>query len=238
MCRMAAFISTSPLKGFEVEDFMERVGEMASRGRSLDDRGMGHPDGWGTAAFMEGRLILYVRETFPLWRRRFYARFRSDLMLVHARASSIGKVSFENTHPFSLTVGGRLWFLAHNGSVRGLKEKSALGKTDSEAMMIRLLHGIDEVTPQRLADRIREFRNEYWNDLSSMTFLLASGSELYAFKGAKERPDYFNLHVKRGDPVVISSEPLDGGDWEELENWSLLVLRRVDGRIKESVEKL
>lgn len=238
MCRMAALISSSPLRGFEVEDFVEKVAQMASRGRTLDERGMGHPHGWGMAAFMKGRLVLYVRETSPLWRREFYARFRSDLLLVHARAASIGEVSFENTHPFSLIAGGRLWFLAHNGSVRDLREEKALGKTDSEAIMIRLLHGMDEVTPQRLADRIKRFRDEYWDALSSITFLLANDSELYALKGAKERPDYFNLYVKRGDNMVISSEPLDRGDWEELENWTLLALRRVNGRIEESVEKL
>ncbi len=232
MCRMAAFISLKPLKGYEVEDFLDALAQMASMGRSLRDRGMGHPHGWGLAAFSKGRPILYVRETFPLWRRSFYARFRADSVLVHARAASVGEVSFENTHPFSAVVGGRVWFFAHNGSVKGMEDGGALGKTDSEAMMLKLVReGID---PPRLVERVREIRERFWEGLSSMTFLLVSGDEIYALKGAKERPDYFNLYVKRDkEIVVLASEPLDDGSWEEMGNWTLLRLERVEGGIRE-----
>ncbi len=235
MCRMAAFISLKPMKGYEVEDFLDEVARMASRGRSTKESGMGHPHGWGLAAFLRGKLILYVRETLPLWRRGFYARFRADSALVHARAASVGEVSFENTHPFSVMVGGKTWFFAHNGSVKGIKAEGTLGKTDSEAMMLALTSS--GVNPSKLARKVREVREKFWDGLSSMTFLMVSDDELYALKGARERPDYFNLYVRRdGGTVFVASEPLDDGNWEEMENWTLLLFRRVEGRIEEYKE--
>ncbi len=232
MCRMAAFMSLEPMKGYEVEDFLEAVSRMASRGRSSKESGMGHPHGWGLAAFSRGRPVLYVRETFPMWKRGFYARFGADVVLAHARAASVGEVSFENTHPFSVVVGDKIWFFAHNGSVRGIEGGDALGKTDSEAMMLRLTrNGVD---PSKLVEGVREIREKFWEGLSSMTFLMVSADELYALKGAKERPDYFNLYVKKGERIVIlASEPLDDGNWKEMENWTLLLFRRTEGRIEE-----
>ncbi len=237
MCRMAAFLSKRPVPGYEVEDFLDRVAGMASRGRSMRRDGMGHPHGWGMAAFLRGRPILYVRETFPLWRRNFYARFRADSLLIHARAASVGKVSFENTHPFSRVVGRRMWFLAHNGSVKGIRDERALGKTDSEAMMLRLTDG--DMGIDGLAEKIRKLRDEFWDGLSSMTFLLVSGRRIYALKGAKERPDYFNLYVKRDEGMIaLSSEPLDGGEWEELDNWTLHLFRRTKDGIEEEERRI
>ncbi len=235
MCRMAAFMSLEPMKGYEVEDFLNATARMASRGRSSKESGMGHPHGWGLAAFSKGRPILYVRETFPMWKRGFYARFRADVVLAHARAASVGEVSFENTHPFSTVVGGKVWFFAHNGSVRGIEEKGAIGKTDSEAIMLRLVrNGIDL---SKLVEGVREIRERFWDGLSSMTFLMVSDDEIYALKGAKEKPDYFNLYVKRGEGIVTTaSEPLDNGNWEEMENWTLLLFRRIEGRVEEYKE--
>ncbi len=228
MCRMAAFLSVRPLRGYEVEDFLDALANVASRGRTGSDTGMGHPHGWGAVAFREGRILLYVRETLPMWRRGFYARFRADLVLAHARAASIGEVSFDNTHPFAAASNGKIWFLAHNGSIKGLerKEKGLLGKTDSEALLLRITR-LNEIDINSLADIFRNVRDEFRGKISSMTSLLTSGSEIYAFKGAEERPDYFNLYIERKENMVrIASQPLDNGPWEEMTNWSLCLFKR------------
>ncbi len=234
MCRMAAFLSTSPLRGYEVEDFINAVAEMASRGRTSKDTGMGHPHGWGAVAFREGRLLLYVRETQPIWRRGFYARFRADLMIIHARAASVGEVSFDNTHPFAALKGGKLWFLAHNGSIKGIEEEGTLGKTDTEALLLRILRSVDDVSLDSLAPVIGEIRDEFGEGISSMTLLMTSGGEIYALKGAREKPDYFNLYVSRRSGFIrVASQPLDGGHWEELGNWTLHLFTREGEKIVE-----
>ncbi len=229
MCRMAAFLSVKPLRGYEVEDFIDALAKVASRGRTGKDTGMGHPHGWGTVAFRESRLLLYVRETLPMWRRSFYARFRADLVLAHARASSIGEVSFDNTHPFAAFSGGRIWFLAHNGSIKGLEgeEKNLLGKTDSEALLLRIIRLANEINLESLVEIFRSVRKGYQGKMSSMTSLLTSGREIYALKGAMERPDYFNLYIRREDGLVkIASQPLDDEFWEEMPNWSLCAFEK------------
>ena len=161
MCRMAAFLSAEPLRGYEVEDFLDALANVASRGRTVEDTGMGHPHGWGAVAFREGRILLYVRETLPMWRRGFYARFRADLVLAHARAASIGDVSFDNTHPFAAASSGKTWFLAHNGSIGGLEEeeKNLLGKTDSEALLLRITRLANEISLESLTDVFKNVRS-------------------------------------------------------------------------------
>ncbi len=234
MCRMAAFLSVKPLKGYEVDDFLDALANVASRGRTGGDTGMGHPHGWGAVAFRQGRPILYVRETSPMWKRGFYARFRADLVLAHARAASIGEVSFDNTHPFAVVSKGKMWFLAHNGSIRGLEneEKGLIGKTDSEALLLRIIRLTDEVNLKSLADVFRRIKNEFQGKMSSMTSLLTSGSEIYALKGAVEKPDYFNLYIEEGESTVkISSQPLDNGTWEEVPNWTLCLFSREKSEI-------
>jgi len=237
MCRMAAFISPYPLRGYEIDDFLDSVTEMASKGRTLRDTGMGHPHGWGMVAFREGRLLLYVRETCPIWRRGFYARFRADLVLVHARAASVGEVSFDNTHPVSAYKSGKIWFLAHNGSIKGIKEEGMLGQTDTEALLIRLLRQSRDISIQSVLGGVRAIREEFGDRISSMTFLMTSGNEIYALKGANEKQDYFNIYLRRGRNYVLSSQPLSDDAWIELVNWRLYRFYREEDRIvEESVD--
>ncbi len=233
MCRMAALISPYPLRGYEIDDFLDSVTEMASRGRTLRGSGMGHPHGWGMVAFREGRLLLYVRETCPIWRRGFYARFRADLILVHARAASIGEVSFDNTHPISACKSGTIWFLAHNGSIRGIKEEGMLGQSDTEALLIRILRHSRDTDIQSISRGVRAIREEFEGKISSMTFLMTSGNEIYALKGANEKQDYFNIYLRRGEEYVLSSQPLSSDYWVELVNWRLYSFYRKEDRIVE-----
>ncbi len=226
MCRMLSFMTVEPLLGYEVEELIDALALMASRGRTLKGGGMGHPHGWGMVAFRSGRLILYVREVEAAWKRSFYQRFRADLAVVHARAASVGEVSFENTHPFEY----RGWFLAHNGSVKVRSDK-ALGSTDTEAMLIELVDSSWPLTPESLAESIRGIREKVD---SSMTFLLTSGEELYALKGAVKHPDYFNLYLLREERgVLLASQPWEQqvftGEWKELDNWTLYRFYRDGG---------
>ncbi len=218
MCRMLSFMSLEPLKGYEVEDLVDALAMMASRGRTLKAGGMGHPHGWGMVAFLRGRLTLYVREVEAAWKRSFYQRFRADLAIIHARAASVGEVSFENTHPFEY----KGWFLAHNGSVN-LKSDKAVGSTDSEALLIHLVDRASGMTLESISRVVGELRDRV---KSSVTSLLTDGRQLFAIKGATKHPDYFNLYLlkdKRG--LILASQPWEQwvleGEWEELDNWTV-----------------
>ena len=99
----------------------------------VDERGVGHSDGWGIATYRDG--IPYVRKetTAAFEDGRFSTaaeKTYSNAILAHVRKATVGIVSIANTHPF---LCGR-WTFAHNGTVTGFEEVGRIleRETDSD----------------------------------------------------------------------------------------------------------
>jgi glutamine amidotransferase len=233
------------------------LGMVAERPTTLRDclpdaaRGVGwlareHPQGCGIA----------LCSSYEAWHLRKNAgRMRGDprlselaasdtaeVVLVHIREKSTGRVCFANTQPFRHDR----WVFAHNGTIRDLdfirrrtsakRAREVAGDTDSELLFAYLLSCLDagdargvnstEHADAALTFAVRELREH--TSPGEYSFLLSDGRSLYAYR---QGIPLFVLQrrQKRGaDPsfgvVLVASEPLADAAWQ-LEQLALL---RVD----------
>ncbi len=100
-----------------------------------------HKDGWGIA-FYSGRGARCFHDPEPSAKSELahlLANYpiKSKIVLAHVRRANRGKVALENTHPFTRELWGRVWTFAHNGQIKGVKQRPLkrylpVGSTDSE----------------------------------------------------------------------------------------------------------
>lgn len=111
-----------------------------------------HVDGWGIT-FYEGKGSRTFKDAAPSSRSQV-ARLiksypiKSEVVISHIRQANRGKVSLENTHPFTRELWGRYWTYAHNGQLTGYQQKfvthryQSVGETDSELAFCWLLESL------------------------------------------------------------------------------------------------
>ncbi len=234
MCRMTAMVSLTPQKTNALVGWLSDLALQRNQ-----------CDGWGITAYRKNNLILYYRESTPIWERPPIHFPKANVAVVHTRKASEGSVKFLNSHPFVRIFEGKYWSFCHNGSVnkellqKDLDRAELVGETDSEVLFLYILdrlrglrefeeifEGLSEVT-KVLMQRGDEL------EMSAVNFLLTDGSAIFALRGARLKERWFTLHVKdfeiqRRSGVlkysIVSSEPLPLGSegWEELDNWTLI----------------
>jgi predicted glutamine amidotransferase len=245
MCRLVGWVSARPMSLRDAlgDDGVQHVLRLSHQ----------HADGWGMA-WWDGPDLRVQTSHLPAHSSAAYAtatdRTRSSAGMVHLRWATPGlPVAPENTHPF--VVGD--WAFGHNGAVRpadGLFDlmdpegrKRLRGTTDSERLLQVLL---DRVTRHGLADGLRQTVADVCDELTptSLNSLLLGRENLTALcsHGAPElgeaavvdgppedQPGYFDLRwLRRDDVVVVSSEPLGGGDWQRVPNGTAVRIDRAD----------
>jgi len=153
-----------------------------------------HKDGWGIA-FYEGKgcrvflepkagaysEIAHLVQKYPI---------KSKTVIAHIRRANIGAVCLENTHPFTRELWGENWTFAHNGRLKGIKNKKLsfyrpIGTTDSEHAFCWILNSIRRRFRQKpsskvLLSAISKLLNEL-NELGVSNILLSDGARLYAY---------------------------------------------------------
>ncbi|GAC1611618.1 MAG: class II glutamine amidotransferase [Mycobacteriales bacterium] len=245
MCRLVGWVSARPVSVRQAlgPDGLEHLRQLSHQ----------HADGWGMAWWTDQNLRVETSHR-PAYSSAAYSTLtdevQSDAGMVHLRWATPGlAVAPQNTHPF--VVGD--WAFGHNGAVRpalglldllGADGHARLrGDTDSE----RLLHVLlDRLARHGVSDGLRRTVADVCRDLTptSLNALLLGREELVALcsHGAPEaedaavtsgppedQPGYFDLRWhRRDDVVVVSSEPLGGGDWESVPNGAALRVRRAD----------
>src|SRR5579883_136254 len=124
-----------------------------------------HKDGWGIA-FYEGRACRTFHDPAPSAHSpiaefvRSYP-IKSRIILSHIRRANRGRVSLENTHPFTRELWGRAWTFAHNGQLRGVKRRPLalhrpIGTTDSEHAFCWMLERLRARWPRPPGERALE----------------------------------------------------------------------------------
>ena len=116
-----------------------------------------HRDGWGIA-FYEGKGCRTFHDPAPsseseIARLVSQYSIKSCTVISHIRRANRGRVSLENTHPFTRELWGRVWTFAHNGQLKGIKDRiltfyAPVGSTDSEHAFCWLLDQIRMQYPE------------------------------------------------------------------------------------------
>ena len=197
-----------------------------------------HPHGWGIAIFF-GDAVNLEKEPLPAWQSGYLRNRLSDPILVssmiaHIRQASRGGLAYANCHPF---VGrddyGRAWTLAHNGTLFAPPQLSHYsaeqrGSTDSERILLHLLHSIDLAEREKGRPLEAEERFTVADGLISelardnkLNLLFYDGELMYVHSN---KPG--TLYCKYDGPArVFATVPLDGGDWSPLPLSQLLAFR-------------
>lgn len=152
-----------------------------------------HADGWGIA-FYEQRGCRLFHDPSPSAHSpmaEFLQNFpiKSTNVIAHIRKARSGGVCIENTHPFHRELWGRTWVFAHNGLLRGIKNRKfkwyqPIGATDSEYafcyMLDRLRKEFKTLPPlSRLRKTLHEVATEL-GTLGEFNFLLSDSRALFA----------------------------------------------------------
>lgn len=126
-----------------------------------------HKDGWGVA-FYENKGVCTFKDALPSHQSEV-ARLISDYpikstaVVAHIRQANRGRVSLENTHPFTRELWGRYWTYAHNGQLTDYQQLAVsrfipVGTTDSERAFCYLLSELDKHYPKKPHSRKAAFR--------------------------------------------------------------------------------
>jgi predicted glutamine amidotransferase len=227
-----------------VRKALELMAANANPAHSHEKRPLGadfrHTDGWG-AAWLAADTVRVRHSIHSLLEDpsvRDIDEVETDLLVLHARrASRIGTVQIENTHPFLVEYHGRPWAFCHNGvvnDIRSLHPATGLspeGTMDSERLFHHLLYHMDpgdmETSVRLGLEAIRDFTALNCVLLTSDRAVVASRK--HPVLGV---PEYHTMWEGRGPALrAISSEPVDGigcADWKPIDGAEVFSLRRGD----------
>lgn len=169
---------------------------------TLSERGENphlHGDGWGVA-FYEGNDVRLIKDFGEAKGSRWVEFIKqqdisSHDVIAHIRRSTVGEVSYKNTHPFVRELYGRMHTFAHNGTFHDIqslpqfhtKRFRAVGTTDSEHAFCYLLdrmneawHGSDLIPSlDKRMEVVVNFAAEM-RELGPANFLYSDGITLFA----------------------------------------------------------
>jgi glutamine amidotransferase len=154
-----------------------------------------HKDGWGIA-FYENKGCRTFKDPQPGYASpiaRLVSEYpiKSRAVVAHIRQANRGRVSLENTHPFTRELWGRNWTYAHNGQLRGYRRMEVgrfcpIGETDSEKAFCWLLHKLETRYPETPRNWLAVFRYiaglaDELNQRGVFNMLLSDGRYLMAY---------------------------------------------------------
>ncbi|MEW5877759.1 class II glutamine amidotransferase [Thermoanaerobaculum aquaticum] len=207
MCRLLGLVANKPV---DLSFSLGKFGDHAAK----------NPDGWGIAWWTHFKGWEIRKEPYRADTSEHYKHVsveaKGQVFVCHVRFATIGEKKMENTHPFRHGD----WVFAHNGSLDrekllGLLRKSyrqcLRGETDSETFFLWILQNIEgcDHTLNGIRSAIRGVQDL---TLSSLNFLLANGPELYVFRHATQKPNYYTLFYLVRDGTMTS--PLQASSHE------------------------
>lgn len=166
-----------------------------------------HGDGWGIA-FHEGNDVRLIKDAGPAknseWVEFIKEReIHAHDIIAHIRKSTIGKVSYSNTHPFTRELMGRVHSFAHNGTLKNIHTDPRfethhfhpIGDTDSERSFCHLMDCMKDLwessdTVPSLTERMEILKNfsEEMRSLGPANFLYSDGDAFYAHGDERHDP--------------------------------------------------
>ena len=212
MCRLLAIKDRA---AFAIAPHLRSFAAMARASREYQG------DGWG-CAWDDGRGWQSYHSLAPVWEDDVSKFGDARLLLVHARSAFRNEgICVENNMPF-LADGVAFAF---NGELHGVRIREE-GRIGAEKVLntIRRMTNGDLAAGIAHASATIRARTGY---VRAMNIVLCDRTRILAHCEFGEMPDYFTMHVARGeDHVAVCSEPLAGlGPWRPLANRTLEVFQ-------------
>ncbi|TCB55336.1 class II glutamine amidotransferase [Acinetobacter terrestris] len=252
MCQLLGMNCATPTEvTFSFRGFSQRAGITSD-----------HCDGFGIAFFEDKACRLFVDNQSavesPIAELVRNYPIKSRNVIAHIRKATQGKITLENSHPFSRELWGRQWIFAHNGDLHGFNPTlsgrfTPVGNTDSERAFCYLLDqlvlkfGYHEPKLDQIFDLLAEVSPKI-AEHGTFNFCLSNGQALFTYAITKlhwlvrEYPfkpaqlidldvevDFSQVTTPEDRVAVITTEPLTQNEvWTAFEPGEMILFQ--DGR--------
>ncbi|TCB42108.1 class II glutamine amidotransferase [Acinetobacter terrestris] len=185
MCQLLGMNCATPTDvTFSFRGFSQRAGITSD-----------HCDGFGIAFFEDKACRLFVDNQSavesPIAELVRNYPIKSRNVIAHIRKATQGKITLENSHPFSRELWGRQWIFAHNGDLHGFNPTlsgrfTPVGNTDSERAFCFLLDqlvlkfGYHEPKLDQIFDVLAEVSPKI-AEHGTFNFCLSNGQALFTY---------------------------------------------------------
>ena len=237
MCQLLGMNCATPTDiTFSFRGFSQRAGITSD-----------HSDGFGIAFFEDKACRLFVDNQSavesPIAELVRNYPIKSRNVIAHIRKATQGKITLENSHPFSRELWGRQWIFAHNGDLHNFQPQlsgqfTPVGNTDSELSFCYLLEylvkkfGYVEPSVEEIFHALEEIAPTI-AEYGTFNFCLSNGKALFSYAITKlhwivrEFPfqparlidldvevDFSQMTTPEDRVAVITTEPLtDNEEW-------------------------
>ena len=156
-------------------------------------------------------------------------------VIAHIRFATVGSIKEENCHPFTgADISGRKWTMVHNGTIYSGKNSYRYlhvqkGDTDSERLFLAFMDMMNEklsrgdICERERFSAVNDFVTEH-APRNKLNLIFYDGELLYAHKNMKNTLCY----KKTQYGIIISTVPLDSGEWIPFPMTQLIAFR--DGK--------
>ena len=218
-----------------------------------------HKDGWGIGLY-EGKACRLFHDPHPsAWSKvaaliQDYS-IKSHISIAHIRKANRGRVCLANTHPFARELWGTTWVFAHNGQLRGIKQRQLkhyqpVGTTDSEYAFCWIMDQIRKKYSRRPKNEntLYRFIQDMAVDIDELgvfNFMLSDSRQLYVYCSnrmcwlTRRHPfgkarlidtgkvvDFRKLTTPRDIVSIIASRELtDNETWNNMRKKELVIFR-------------
>lgn len=231
MCQLLGMNCATPTDiTFSFRGFSQRAGITSD-----------HCDGFGIAFFEDKACRLFVDNQSavesPIADLIRNYPIKSRNVIAHIRKATQGKITLENSHPFSRELWGRQWIFAHNGDLHNFHPEligrfTPVGNTDSERAFCYVLEqlvqkfGYQEPSLDQIFDLLLEISPQI-AEHGTFNFCLSNGQALFSYAITKlhwlvrEYPfkpaqlidldvevDFSQVTTSEDRVAVITTEPL------------------------------
>lgn len=187
-----------------------------------------HCHGWGLALFYGDGVSLEKEPLCANSSEYLKQRMRGGLeaanMIAHIRLASVGRLFYENTHPFVRRDNrGGCWTLAHNGTIfdgtlTDCFADRQTGQTDSERILMLIIDRVnalqDNLHRKLEADEKAQLLDKLIAELSvrnKLNLLVWDGERMYVHTNYADT--LFSCRIC-GDGILFSTHPLSGEEWQ------------------------
>lgn len=208
MCRLLTITSKTP---FSITPHLKKFAHIAQNSKEYQ----GH--GWGCAYLDVSGSWQFYHNIDPVWQDDLEQFGHTRLLVVHARSAFEDKdIKVENNMPF---YDGHTVFI-FNGELRGVKirEKGRIGAEK----IFNYIQRFNKGDTQQALIKAGEIIRKRTRHIRGMNIIMVNDSGVFVSSYFTEDEDYFTLHYRQDDQLVICSAPYSGeSDWHKIDNDSV-----------------